>query len=208
MSRDVWGNYVTPEEFEAAAERGICRQTVKNRIALGWKAKDAVSVPVMKTSEEYKRFRAMAVSNGIAEGTFKRRVQRGWTLEEAANSPLVSQKESIMRSQKARKKVIPEPSVKAAAENGVCYSTLYSRLRCGIPMSEAVSVPPKGWQHPWKKAESDRIKLIMQNNCDVRSGAMAGVGVGQFRQNRTSATEREALRCCEMANNSFQNGNS
>ena len=163
MARDVWGNYVAPEDFEAAAERGICRQTVKNRIALGWKAKDAVSIPVMKTSEEYKHFRALAVSNGIKANTFKRRVQRGWKLEEAATLPLVEIKESTARGRKNRKRVISETAIGQAAKNGICYSTLYSRLRLGIPMSQAVSIPvmkSSHPMHPWRRRIVSRMEMV------------------------------------------------
>lgn len=149
MPIDVWGTYVSPDEFEEALKRGICRTTVNTRIANGWKVRDAIVVPPIKKNEEYKQFKKVAISNGIKEDTFKRRVQRGWALEDAANSPLVSKKESNIRANKARKRVIPEAAVKEAAKNGICYSTLYSRLRCGMKMAEAISVS-KERKHPWR----------------------------------------------------------
>ncbi|WP_024294979.1 hypothetical protein [Lacrimispora indolis] len=166
MSRDVWGTYVSPDDYINAAKSGICRQTVNSRIAMGWKAKDAISAPVMATSEEYKIYKQLAEKNGIGANTYKRRTQRGWTLEAAAVTPLVSRAESIERTRKTRQRVIPKDLVIQAESNGICYHTLYSRLQMGIPADQAATKPVvTAKDHPWRKAETDRINLIMQKQC-------------------------------------------
>lgn len=148
MPVDVWGTYASPEDFKKAAKRGICESTVQTRIARGWKVRDAITITPRRTKEEYKQFKRIAILNGIAENTFRSRVQRGWTLEDAANSPVVSKKESSIRANKARKRVISEADVKEAAKNGIRYSTLWSRIRAGMKMSEAISIPPRDRSHP------------------------------------------------------------
>lgn len=149
MPRDVWGTHVSPNDYKEAAKKGISKNTLNHRIANGWKAKDAITVPVKRVSEEYKRFRNLAISNGIKAGLFRSRLYIGWTLEEAANTPMFSNKERAIKGGKARKRTIPESAVKEAEKNGIGYSTLRSRVQNGMPMSEAVSIPPGGWTHPW-----------------------------------------------------------
>ncbi|WP_313182094.1 hypothetical protein [Lacrimispora sp.] len=163
MSRDVWGTYVSPDDYINAAKSGICRQTVNSRIAMGWKVKDAISTPVMETSEEYKINKQLAEKNGINADTYKRRIQRGWTPEAAAVTPLVSRAESIARTRKTRQRVIPKDVVTLAESNGICYSTLYSRIQIGIPADQAATKPVVTTKnHPWRKCETDRVNLIMQ----------------------------------------------
>ncbi|MGM7689788.1 SA1788 family PVL leukocidin-associated protein [Staphylococcus felis] len=42
------------EQAKTAAENGITASTIYNRIRLGWTVKDAVSIPLKMSKEEYK----------------------------------------------------------------------------------------------------------------------------------------------------------
>nr|DAI95733.1 MAG TPA: PVL ORF-50-like family [Caudoviricetes sp.] len=160
--RDVWGSYAAPDDYEAAAERGICKSTLNSRLARGWTVASAITVPVRKPSSgEYKHFKHLAMQNGIKYNTFKRRVLLGWSLPDAAAKPLVSCKDSTDRARQIKRRVIPKQIVIQAAQNGICYHTLYSRIQCGVSMSQAATMPIiTSQQHPWRRDETDRINLI------------------------------------------------
>lgn len=169
MPRDVWGDYISPDDYKKAAEAGICKKTVNTRIGYGWKVKDAISKPVMATSEEYKKYKSMAEKNGINKDTYKRRVQRGWPLASAATTPLISTAESIAKTRETRRRIIPAYIVDLAKINGICYHTLYSRIKAGMAEEQAATKPVvDSQQHPWRKDETDRINLIMQKKYDVQ----------------------------------------
>ncbi|MFO3691795.1 hypothetical protein [Staphylococcus felis] len=44
------------EQAKTAAENGITASTIYNRIRLGWTVKDAVSIPLKMSKEEYKAY--------------------------------------------------------------------------------------------------------------------------------------------------------
>lgn len=156
MPRDVWGSYISPGDYDRAAAAGICEQTVKSRLLRGWKVEKAITVPVIKKrkrSEEYEKYKKLAEENGINKDTYKCRVQRGWTYKAAATLPLVSSVESIAKINKKKERTIPEHIVKLAKSNGICYSTLRSRIQMGVQMNEAATKPVTTSQrhHPWRR---------------------------------------------------------
>lgn len=157
MPRDVMGSYISPDDYKKASEAGICEQTVKSRILRGWKVEKAITAPVIKKSEkpeEYKKYKQLAEKNGINKDTYRYRVRRGWTYYKAATSPLVSSRESMIRLNEKRERTIPEHIVKLAESNGICYSTLRSRIQMGFRIEEAASKPvitAQPQNHPWRK---------------------------------------------------------
>ena len=155
--RDSFGSYISTQELENAQANGICRQTIKSRLYAGWTAQKAISISPIRQSEEYRRFRGVAMQNGISSDTYKRRVQRGWELERAATTPLVDAKDSLSRGRENRwatQRVIPKELVETAAENGICYGTLYYRFYASslIPHDEIATRPPMT-----KSEQSDKM---------------------------------------------------
>lgn len=157
MPRDVMGSYLSPDDYKKAAEAGICEQTVKSRILRGWRAEKAITAPVLRKSEkpeEYKKYKQLAEKNGINKDTYRYRIRRGWTYFDAATLPLVSSRESMMRLNGKRERTIPVHIVKLAESNGICYSTLRSRIQKGLKIEEAAVKPVNTAQpqsHPWRK---------------------------------------------------------
>ena len=141
MSRDAWGRYLTDEDVAIAKKNGISKNTVEQRINRGgWSVEKAVNKPLRKKIP--KKFTLLAEKNGIKDGTFRGRVRRGWTLEDAATKPLITKEEmgrKIGLANKKRRK-IPEEIIKLAADNGICYNTLRTRIGRGTPMKKAATL--------------------------------------------------------------------
>lgn len=145
MSRDVWGTYVSPDDYINAAKSGISRKAVDARIARGWKVEKAITASAIKKndSEDYKKNEQIAQENGIKKGAYRARVRRGWTYFDAATLPLVNKSESVKRlNEKTRK--IPKYILRLAESNGIQYQTLYKRVK-------------KGWD--FNKAATDKTNL-------------------------------------------------
>ena len=156
MARDVWGDYVTPDMYEEALKRGICKTTIYSRIARGMKAADAITKPIKgRRSEAYKDALKVAVEKEINPDTFRLRVDAlGWTLEQAANTPTLTRSEAIKLGREARRRNqrnIPAEIAQLALDNGICYSTLYDRItRRFMDMNTAATKPLMSKQE-WKK---------------------------------------------------------
>ena len=156
MSRDVWGTYISPAEYEEAAKHGISKKAIYTRIGRGMKAKDALTKPIKgRKNDDYMAALSIAVANGINPDTFRLRIQaRGWTLEQAANTPTMTHDEcaKLGGTSEKRKRVIPAEIVELAAQNGICYATLYDRVRRGMCLTEAATEPlMKVRNHPWAR---------------------------------------------------------
>ena len=148
MARDHFGTYVTPFDYDAAAQLGLSKANVRNRIALGWSAKRAISEPLNRPNQrcpEYKKYKQLALDNGISRTMFNDRVNKSkWTLEDAANTPPLSFDEVTKRANAAKRKQsgMPEEIEAIAHENGICRNLLVSRIRYRFwkPL-EAATVP-------------------------------------------------------------------
>lgn len=79
--------YITPEEYEAAAARGISKKTLELRVReYGWPKERALTAPVQQRTD-WSEWYAVAEVNGISLITFRTRIYRGWTPERAATEP-------------------------------------------------------------------------------------------------------------------------
>jgi len=79
--------YITPEEYEAAAARGISRKTLNLRVReYGWPKERALTAPVQQRTD-WSEWYAIAEVNDITPLTFRTRVYRGWSPERAATVP-------------------------------------------------------------------------------------------------------------------------
>ena len=171
--RDVFGTYVTDDDYEKAKQLGICKNTLKSRISSGWRVKKAITEPVKfenRYCKEYQKHKQVAISNGINVETFKRRILRGWTYERASATPLISPVISGGNSHKTRKRVIPSETVEEAKKNGICYSTLYSRFIKGvhIPHDKIATRPPMNRRE--MRVFTEVLYLGVENNERTTSG--------------------------------------
>jgi hypothetical protein len=79
--------YITPEEYEAAAARGISRKTLELRVrTYGWPKERAVTELVQQRTD-WSEWYAVAAENDITPLTFRTRIYRGWSPERAATVP-------------------------------------------------------------------------------------------------------------------------
>ena len=81
--------YITPEQYDKAAEIGICRNVLNNRVRrCKWDIEKAITTPLQRQGALVKNME-LAKKNGIGESTFRTRVYRlGWSYEEAATKPV------------------------------------------------------------------------------------------------------------------------
>lgn len=76
--------YITPDEYAAAAARGISKKTLELRVrTYGWPKERAITEPVQPRTD-WSEWYAVAAENGIAPLTFRTRIYRGWPPERAA----------------------------------------------------------------------------------------------------------------------------
>ena len=151
MPRDVWGTYVTPDEWEAAARIGISQNTLLHRLRSGWKAKRAISEPLNHKNSRcpgYQKFKQIALGNDISVPTFNYRVNHGWSLEESATTPVLSRQEISQRGYAARKRKLPAELVKTALENGISRKTLWTRINYLFWDPVDASTVPVGSRQP------------------------------------------------------------
>jgi hypothetical protein len=133
--------YITPEEYEKAAEVGVSAFHLERRIrTFGWCKARAVNTPPRKLTNR-KKWAKIAEKNGICYSTFTNRINNyGWDEEKAATEPPQDRKEAQRRAtDKIRK--IPREWVELAATNGIAYHTLYRRLKRGLSVEEATRNP-------------------------------------------------------------------
>lgn len=79
--------YISPDDYAAAAARGISARTIKSRIRLyGWPKERALTEPPQRRTD-WDHWYEVADRHGIARQTFRARVYRGWPPECAATVP-------------------------------------------------------------------------------------------------------------------------
>lgn len=134
--------YITPEEYELAAQNGIDRENLNRRVRLlGWKKDRAIRTPLGKLTNR-KHWVEVAKQNGIGYNTFMNRVNNhGWDEESAATQPLQDRRaQATKATEKIRK--IPRKFVKLAEANGIPYHTFRARvIRYGWDMERAATEP-------------------------------------------------------------------
>lgn len=121
--------YITPEEYKRAAENGICKHTLENRIRVyGWDKEKALKEPVKKYGIYPKEIIDIAKSNGISSNTFRKRVTSyGWSIYKAATVPVRSNEEFKKVGEQNR--IYPKEIIKKAESNGIKYNTFIFRVK-------------------------------------------------------------------------------
>lgn len=127
--------YIAPDDYDVAAKNGISKLLLYGRVRqLGWDVDRAVTQPVRRTRHKDK-WLDIAIQNGIKENTFWMRVDcLKWTKEKAATTKVRNYGNTKY----------PEELLELAKANGICYSTLTTRInRCGLEPLEAATRPLK-----------------------------------------------------------------
>ncbi|HHL0970788.1 TPA: hypothetical protein ACQUHP_002306 [Bacillus cereus] len=133
--------YITPEEYEIAAEHGISRKLLDYRIRnLGWDKELAMTKPLRKASE-WSKVKEIAFKNNISRTTFKSRRKRGWSLIDSMTKPPLSREEALKRANECRY-VLTDEQLQQAERNGLKRSTVYDRLKkLKWNMEDAITTP-------------------------------------------------------------------
>lgn len=77
VMRNPYEYYITPEEYEMAAENGISRSTLNRRVRdLGWEKEIAIITPVpMRDKYGWNKVKEIALQNGIARHAYCDRIK-------------------------------------------------------------------------------------------------------------------------------------
>lgn len=117
-------NYLTDEQVATAKANGVSYKNLYNRFyVMGWDAERAITEPVGKEFV-WTKHKEKCQKNGINSNTFYSRIYNGMTPEEAANTPLITPD----KRRKVTKRKFTDEIIKKAAENGVGYATLVTRV--------------------------------------------------------------------------------
>jgi hypothetical protein len=137
--------YITPEEYEAAAARGISARTLNLRIRLySWPKERAITEPVQQRTD-WSEWYAVAEVNGISRGTFRMRIHKGWSPERAATELVWGreQKAAHMRTVGRKRRKYPSHIYELLRKKGINYFTFASRVRSGWSPERAATVSPR-----------------------------------------------------------------
>ena len=123
--------YIEPHYFDIAKANGISEDTLRKRVyELGWDVERAATESPRQTTSR-KEWRVIAEQNGIKYDTFLKRVNKyGWSEERAATEPTMSKQEvsKLGSSVKKNNAKLTDEIMKLAKLNGICISTLKSRI--------------------------------------------------------------------------------
>lgn len=137
--------YITPEEYEAAAARGISKKTLELRVReYGWSKERALTEPVQRRTD-WSKWYPIAERNGISRGTFHMRIHKGWSPERAATELVWGreQKAAHMRIVGRKRRKYPSHIYDLLRKNGINYFTFSTRVRNGWSPERAATVPPR-----------------------------------------------------------------
>lgn len=153
--------YITPEEYEIAAQNGIPRKQVERRIRkYGWDKKRAINTPIRKRTK-YSRWLPIVRENGIPEATFRTRVKKGkWDIERAATEPVIVVQ---IRNRKYSDEVY-----RALERNGISRQMFYRRISQGWALERAMTEKPYTTEERTKKArkaiKNNRFRELNRNS--------------------------------------------
>lgn len=124
--------YITPEEYKRAAENGIRKRTLEDRIRkYGWSKERALTQPIQRKVERSK-WRLIAKENRISEITFSSRVNKyKWDEEKAATEPI--------RVLTGGKRKYSEEVYISLEKNGISRKTFYNRISQGWSLERAMT---------------------------------------------------------------------
>lgn len=151
--------YLTPEDFEKAAAKGISEATLKQRVyGYRWKKERAITEPVRKTKETgWKEYKEIATKHGISARTYRKRREKGMTPLEAATAPLMSKREMQKLSLQLRREKRPftEEEIKIAESNGINYHALLGRKKRKWDNETAITTLLLTLEETLKRANAD-----------------------------------------------------
>lgn len=139
---NIYDYYITPEEYNMAAEIGIRPQLLEVRIrTLGWNKERALKTSP-HTKKPLKDWVEVAEKNGICYSTLRYRAnQLGWELERAATQPLQDRVAQATHAYEMSRKY-PVEYLNMALENGIPERTFHRRMKSGWDIEVAASRPP------------------------------------------------------------------
>ena len=148
--------YITPEEYEIAAQNGISRKTLDYRVRdLAWKKEKALHHPVRKQRHDLKYWLAIAERHGVGKEALKSRRRRGMSLEVAATTPILSKEEAFKRRCEAIPRRFSDEELQTAKTNGVSRQTLsYRVIKLGWSRKDAINTPPLSKEEVLKRAQA------------------------------------------------------
>ena len=134
--------YITPEEYERAAGNGIPAKLLEKRIReTSWDKERAMTEPVKQTVDR-SYWRKIAEDSGISRSVFYARIHMlKWSEERAATTPKMSGIDAMEIVYPNEQRVIKREHVAIAAQNGISYPVVYNRVRKGMSVDEACTVP-------------------------------------------------------------------
>jgi hypothetical protein len=135
--------YITPEEYEKAAQKGIRPALLEVRIrSLAWDKERALNEPPQKKKILPPHLIKLAEQNGICYRTFLWRVNTlCWEPERAATQPLQDRVAQAKRAyEKSRK--YPKELHQLALKNGIKERTFHRRMKSGWKPEIAATRPP------------------------------------------------------------------
>lgn len=139
--------YITPEEYEIAAQNGIKRDTLEHRIRYhGWDKEKAITEPVRGSKQN--KWIEIANKNGICRETFNSRIYNcNWSLEEAATIPV--------------KKKYPKWAREELKKNGIKYTTFTKRIENGWEFKRAYT------EKTWNKLDALNKARVSQKKLNT-----------------------------------------
>ena len=89
MEKRYW--YITPTDYEKAAENGISKSTLWQRVrVLGWDVEKAVNSPLKKVINIPQELLEEAKRKGITRHLISGRISQGWSIEKACTTETMS----------------------------------------------------------------------------------------------------------------------
>ena len=127
MEKRYW--YITPTDYERAAENGISKNTLWQRVrVLGWDVEKATKTPLKKVITIPQELLKEAEIKGVSRGTISARICKGWSIEKACKTETKS---------KGRPRVYPEWAYETAEKNGIKWKTVIYRIHKGWDLLRA-----------------------------------------------------------------------
>ncbi|AQY42360.1 hypothetical protein P4V72_05815 [Bacillus thuringiensis] len=160
--------YVTPEEYEVAAEYGISRELLDRRIRnCGWDKEAAMIKPSRYNATGWKNVKEIALKNGISRSTYTARIKRNWRVIDAITTPPIDKYQALELAEKVnskcQNKVLNDEQMKIASLNGICYRLARDRIkRQKWSVEEAITTPVLTREECAKRAKESSPWLKMR----------------------------------------------
>jgi hypothetical protein len=143
LKLNIYDFYITPEEYERAAQIGITAKTLDKRIRYrGWDKEKAITTPPRMRKEYPKEILELAKRNGICVSTLRTRVnQLGWDMHKAATEPIEDKRITVSRAYSKNRKY-PREYIERARINGIPDYVFYDRVsQYGWSLEDASTKP-------------------------------------------------------------------